>query len=298
MEKRLWKFPRPADYDLRSALRCLSMSRRDPSRQSLPEGGARKLIWLRDHLCRLTIGGNEREVRASLEGPQEALAPIDDLAIEWILGLPDTQHKIILPPTDPLALIPRLVRNSRLGRVFWLVEPIAQTVLHQRVSGAEASLNWQRLCRRHGKEWDGLVSAPSRETLLRLSSADFAACGIEHKRAVPIKEAAFRFQSLLEPGTSPADVGASLLTIRGLGPWTESFVRGHFLGDPDVVPLGDYDLPRLVCYFFRGHREGNDEEMLEVLEPYRGYRFRVLRWLEVARVSVPRRGARLPLGTL
>ena len=288
-----WIFPLPKDYDLRSALRCLSLSRRDPSRKRLPNGGCRKLFRLDEQLCRLTIGADNRRIVVQLDGE----AVLSEAEVLAVIALDDTP-RFPLRSNDPLLTLPANIRNFRFGRICWPLEAVLQTILHQRVSGAEASKNWSRLCYRFGTSWDGLVSPPSAEVILGMSPAHFASCGIEHKRMVAMKEVAFRLRGRLSSDVSPQDYGRSVRAIRGIGVWTEQYVRGHFLGDPDAVPLGDYDLPHLVSYFFQGERRGTDERMLQLLEPYRGQRFRVLTWLGYSGVGPPRRGARLPLGSL
>jgi hypothetical protein len=51
------------------------------------------------------------------------------------------------------------------------------------------------------------------------------------------------------------------------------------LGDGDAVFVGDLHLPHLVTSALAGERRGSDERMLELLEPYRGHRARVVRLL-------------------
>jgi 3-methyladenine DNA glycosylase/8-oxoguanine DNA glycosylase len=67
------------------------------------------------------------------------------------------------------------------------------------------------------------------------------------------------------------------------------------LGDADAVPVGDYHLPHIVGYAFDGTARSTDERMLELLEPYRGHRSRVIRLLLLAGVSAPRFGPRIAL---
>ena len=67
------------------------------------------------------------------------------------------------------------------------------------------------------------------------------------------------------------------------------------LGDADAVSLGDYHLPHLVAWALAGKPRGSDELMLELLEPYRGHRGRVLRLLQLAGITAPRFGPRMPL---
>lgn len=269
------------------------MAGKDPTRLRLPNGGCRKLCWLGESLCRLTIGADQKRVVVELEGE----AAMADDEVRALLALDDNPD-IALPPGDPLLRLPLKVRKFRLGRVPWVYEATLQTVLHQRVSGSEAGHNWHKLCKRHGKEWDGLYSAPSPRSVLQLSSAEFAACGIEGARMLGLRETAFRLKSRASLHENHTDIGSRILACRGIGVWTEQYVRGHFLGDSDAVPLGDYGLPHTVTYFFEGRRKGTDEEMLRLLAPYEGQRFRVLCWLEWSRARPPRRGPRLPHGSL
>ena len=285
-------FPIPEGYDLRSSLRCLSMAGKDPTRLRLPNGGARKVCWVCDQLCRLTIGANQTKVVVNIEG-----ANLQEAEIRALLALDDCPD-VPLIPDDPLWRLPTRIRRFRLGRVPWVYEAVVQTILHQRVSGSEAGHNWNRLCRRYGESWEGLFSVPAPKRLLALSPAEFASCGIEQKRMIPIKEAAFRIQSYFPPETSLEDIGRTVLACRGVGVWTEQYVRGHFLADADAVPLGDYALPKTVSYFFEQNAKGTDDDMLRLLEPYRGHRFRILNWLEWADAGPPRRGARLPHGSM
>ena len=67
--------------------------------------------------------------------------------------------------------------------------------------------------------------------------------------------------------------------IPGCGPWTVGMVSGFALGDPDAVPVGDLHLPSLVANALVGEPRADDARMLELLEPYRGHRFRLIRLL-------------------
>ena len=68
-------------------------------------------------------------------------------------------------------------------------------------------------------------------------------------------------------------------------------MRAH--GDPDAVSVGDYHVPNMVAWALAGEPRADDARMLELLEPYRGQRGRVQRYLEVGRITAPRYGPRL-----
>jgi 3-methyladenine DNA glycosylase/8-oxoguanine DNA glycosylase len=73
-----------------------------------------------------------------------------------------------------------------------------------------------------------------------------------------------------------------------VGPWTAGLVRALALGDPDGVPVGDAELPRLTAWALAGEPQGDDRRMLELLAPYRGQRWRVLRLLYAEGFRAPR----------
>jgi len=86
-----------------------------------------------------------------------------------------------------------------------------------------------------------------------------------------------------------------LRALPGIGPWTAAEVTALALGDPDAVSVGDFHLPHVVSWALAGEPRGSDERMLELLEPYRGHRGRVLRLLQLAGITAPRFGPRMPL---
>ena len=68
---------------------------------------------------------------------------------------------------------------------------------------------------------------------------------------------------------------------------------GFVLGDPDAVPTGDLHLPHEVAWALAGEESADDARMLELLEPFRGHRFRLLRLLLAAgRIHLGRSAAR------
>jgi 3-methyladenine DNA glycosylase/8-oxoguanine DNA glycosylase len=101
--------------------------------------------------------------------------------------------------------------------------------------------------------------------------------GVDMRRAGAIRNAA-PYLARLDAAGSRADLLAILQRLPGVGPWTIGNVMGYAGGDPDAVPVGDLHLPRNVGEAFEGI-PADDARMLELLEPYRGLRFRVLLWI-------------------
>ena len=70
------------------------------------------------------------------------------------------------------------------------------------------------------------------------------------------------------------------------------------LGDADAVSVGDYHLPHLVAWALAGEPRADDARMLELLEPFRGQRGRVIRLVVAGHAGPPRRGPRMPLRSI
>ncbi len=68
---------------------------------------------------------------------------------------------------------------------------------------------------------------------------------------------------------------ASPPLIPGIGVWTAAEVMHRSHGDPDAVSVGDLHLPRIVCSALGNLPHGDDDTMMQLLEPYRGHRYRV-----------------------
>jgi 3-methyladenine DNA glycosylase/8-oxoguanine DNA glycosylase len=89
-----------------------------------------------------------------------------------------------------------------------------------------------------------------------------------------------------------AAAAARLRAYPGIGPWTAAEVTLRALGDPDAVSVGDFHLPNVVAFALAGEPRGDDARMLELLEPWRGHRARVVRLLEASGIEAPKFGPR------
>ena len=116
----------------------------------------------------------------------------------------------------------------------------------------------------------------------------FHPLGIEVKRARTLVAVARVAHRLWEWATLGADGAAEKLAlVPGVGPWTIGMVRGPVFGDDDAVPVGDFHFPHTVSWNLAGEPRGDDARMLELLEPYRPQRGRVLRLLGLAGKRAP-----------
>ena len=241
----------------------------------------------------LVHAGDELRAEAWGPGADRALAHIPAL-----LGL-DLEPTPI-PGGHPL--IARLARRDtgiRIPRTAAVLESLIPAILEQKVTSEEAHRAFTGLIRVHGEpapgptEWR-LRLAPTPVALAALPYYAYHPFGIERRRAELIRRVASRaswFEAIVELPLPEAY--ARLTAVPGIGPWTAAEVGVRSLGDPDAVSVGDFHLPNLVAYALAGEPRGNDTRMLELLEPYRGQRARVMRLLELSGIRPPRYGPRL-----
>jgi 3-methyladenine DNA glycosylase/8-oxoguanine DNA glycosylase len=193
----------------------------------------------------------------------------------------------------------RRLPGLRLGRSAAVVEALVPTVLEQKVVGLEARRSYAKLVRALGEPAPGpapLLVPPAPDVLAKTPSWVFHRFGVERRRAETVIRAC-GYARRLEQTTQMATVDAyrRMEALPGVGPWTSAEVASIALGDPDAVSVGDYHLPHLVSFALAGEPRADDERMLELLEPYRGQRARVIRLLEAGAPSAPRRAPRAQL---
>lgn len=214
-----------------------------------------------------------------------------------LLGLHDTAAGFE-PGLPWLRSLAKRFEGIRIARSRAVAEALAPSVLEQKVTGGDARRAWAWLVRRLGEPAPGpkpLLLPPSPATLAATPSWVFHRANVERKRADTVVRAMRRAVRLEETLAMPvADAYTRLLAFPGIGPWTAAEVANVALGDPDAVSVGDYHLKHQVSWALAGEPRGTDERMLELLEPWRGHRGRVLRLLAAGGIHAPRYGPRLP----
>lgn len=281
-----------------------------------------------DHTLRLGRGDAWRVTRTPL-GPSTTHLVVDDRAAtvratSWGPGAPwSLEHLEDLvgardddsPLTAQLAAPPR----ARGGQLLWdlhrrlaglriprtraVAEALVPTVVEQKVAGREARRSYQELVAALGEPApgpaelvDGLLVPPDPAALAATPTWAFHRFGLEAKRAGTIR-AVSRLASRVDAlADAPLVEAYALLgAIPGVGPWSAAEVGRVALGDADAVSLGDHNLPHQVSWALARRPRGTDDEMLELLEPYRGQRGRVICLIVASGITAPRRGPRRPL---
>jgi len=236
-----------------------------------------------------------REVRCDAwgDGASEVVTQLPEL-----LGAADDQSGF-----DPrLPLVARAQQRHpglRIPRTTRVLESLLPAVLEQRVIGAEAFASWRRLVRKYGDPApgptpNGMRVPPAAHTWRKVPSWDWHRAGVDPGRAATaVRCASLARQLQAAAGLEPAAATRRLRAVPGVGPWTAAEVAQRALGDADAISVGDYHLAAAVGWTFVGHAV-DDVEMLQILEPWRPHRGRVIRLLEADRTLVkPRRGPRL-----
>lgn len=203
------------------------------------------------------------------------------------------------PPPGIVRQLARRNRGLRLGSTGRVYEAIAPTILGQRVTSGEAKSGYARLVRAYGETApgpDGLRLPPSPDVLGGLGYEEFHRHGIERSRAMNLREVARRANRLEEiTGMGREAAYRRLTAVRGVGPWTAGHVMAIAWGDNDAVPVGDFHLPNTIAWALAGEPRGDDARMLELLEPYRPHRRRVVLLLKQAGAAAPKYGAKTPI---
>lgn len=183
----------------------------------------------------------------------------------------------------------RLLPGLRLLRVPWLYDMTCSAILQQRIRFVDAVRDWRRITMRWGSTGPlGLRVFPPAEVLAKVPRFELERMGIDAKRARALLLFAKEQQFVrLKAGADFQTLREVLLRVPGIGPWTTESVLGYGAGDADAAIPGDLHLPRVVCYALAGEFRGTDERMMELLEPFRGDRFRVIRLVSASGLDVP-----------
>jgi len=238
----------------------------------------------------ITVVGNSIEAQAWGPGAPWLLD-----ALPGMLGL-DDDPTAFAPQHDIVDKLHRRFRGLRIGRTGLIWEQLPEIILGQKVTTTEAGRSWNSLVKTFGEDAPGphpLRIGPPANALAGLPYYAFHRHGVERKRAQIIIGAARKAHRLEEAAQmSVEDAYRRLMAFPGIGIWTASLVLGPAIGDPDAIPIGDYHVKNTVSWALAAEPRGTDERMIELLEPYRGHRQRVVRLLHLGGIKAPKYGPR------
>ena len=288
----VWRPRQPVD--VRLTLGPLSRGRNDPTHKMSADGSLWRTTLTPQGPATYRVAQRQGEVHAEAWGD----------GAEWVIaGIPtllgeDDDWSGFEPRHPLLVESHRRHPGLRIPRTRRVMEQLVPAVLEQKVTGKEARQAFAVLVRRFGAPAPGPAPAgmlvpPSPDTWRRVPSWEWHRAGVDPKRMRTVMEAC-RVASRLEGAVdlAPADALRRLRAVHGIGEWTAAEVAQRALGDGDTVSVGDYHLSQFVGWALLG-RPVDDAGMLEVLEPWRPHRQRVVRLIEVSGASKPRFGPRL-----
>ncbi|MDH6124083.1 DNA-3-methyladenine glycosylase 2 family protein [Kitasatospora sp. GP82] len=290
--ERRWRPGYPLD-----AARTLLPLRRgpaDPSYRTTGDGA----IW---RASRTPDGpGTIRIIARAGEVTAQAWGPGADWLLERLpalLGAEDDPGALVLPPGS-LREAQRTHAGVRLGRTGLVLESLVPAILEQKVTTDEAYRAWRILLRDFGTPApgpeEGMRVAPSARAWALIPSWEWHRAGVDPKRSATITRAV-RLAPRLEEASAlgHADALARLTAVPGIGLWTAAETLQRSNGDADAVSVGDYHLPNLVGWALAGRPRSTDEQMLDLLAPYTGQRYRLCRLILLTGTHAPRYGPRL-----
>lgn len=292
-----------APYDLRATLSVLARGTADPAMRF----GADGLWWCLRTPQGLPVTVRLRQqpgphglVRAWLWGPgadwvRDRLWRMIGLQDCWA-DFDDTEFLASLPPFVRVAR--RANPGVRLPATGLLFDQLTTVVLEQKVTHEEARYAWRYLLRRYGEEPPGpapmgMRVPPSPQQWARIPSWAWHQARVDGQRSRIVLGLARRASTLDRIAQQPLpQLRRSIRLLSGVGPWTAAEVLQRTHADPDSVSVGDYHLAHHVVEALSGVR-GDDARMLQLLEPWRGQRHRVVRLIGLSGFRPSRFGPKL-----
>lgn len=187
--------------------------------------------------------------------------------------------------------------GDRFGRTNLVFDALLVAICAQKVTSTEA----RRAMRGLYLDFSDPAPGPNRRLRLppdprRMAAAPYHAFHrhqLEKRRADLIRAVSSLGPRIDALGEEPLDRAAAVLeSIGGIARWTSAKTLEVSHGDPDQVAVGDFHFKNIVVHHLTGRDRGSDEEMLELLEPFRPHRGRVIRLLHTLG-HAPKFGPRL-----
>ncbi|KJK10795.1 3-methyladenine DNA glycosylase [Terrabacter sp. 28] len=290
---RAWRSER--EISLRGQLGAFRRGGGDPTSRFGREGSATRAVQTPEGVgtLHLVCRPGDSEVHAHAWGPG---GPWLLESVPALLGEEDDPTGFV-PHHDLVAEAWRRFPHWRVPRSALVFDALAPAVIEQKVTGQEAFAGYRTLVRRFGEvapgPFPGLMAPPTPAGWAAIPSWAWLQASVDGARSRTVVRAA-GYAGRLEEGArvSVAEAQRRLRALPGIGVWTCAEVAQRALGDPDSVSFGDYHVAKDIGWALTG-TPVDDDGLAELLEPYRGHRYRVQQLLGMAGHHRPRRGPRM-----
>lgn len=188
-------------------------------------------------------------------------------------------------PEDPLiADLHHRNPGLRFGATGLVFDALVIAVCGQKVTGREAGRAIRGLYERFSEVAPGpnerLRLPPDPTRMAAAPYHHYHEIHLEKRRADVLRNLASHEERISALSAESSEVAAACLrSFQGVGDWSVAETLAVSHGDPDQVPVGDFHIKHLVVHHLTGKDRGTDEEMLQLLEPFRPHRGRVIRLL-------------------
>ncbi len=294
--------------DVLGSLRMMGVGPGDPSTRARPGFVAKAAnLHVREgktlvaRPITLAVFESQQTYRIEIHGARGDTSQLD---IDGLVGRKDDAFESFAPTHPRIVDIAKRSKALRLVRLPWVYDALVATVFQQKVAFVDAARSYRAMLHELARPAPGpfeLLLPPSAIDLKGYPLHDAMRLGIDAKRIRAIRATSIyadRIDALAKRTLSESR--AFLMALDGIGPWTTESVLGGVLGDADAVPVGDYWIPHTVSFALTGEprapKENPDGRLLELLLPFTGNRYRVIRLIEAAGIGAPRFGPRMRFG--
>ncbi len=151
------------------------------------------------------------------------------------------------------------------------VQSLARAIVGQQLSGNAADTIWGRVLDIYGGTF------PTATAILATSDERLRAAGLSGAKTAAVKDLARHVvEKKLVPKklvtASDEVVTATLLPVRGIGPWSVDMFLMFALARPDVLPVGDLGVKKGMQLHFRLRKLPEAARMTKLAEPWRPFR--------------------------
>lgn len=174
--------------------------------------------------------------------------------------------------------------GDRFGRTQLVLRALLTAICGQKVTGQEATNAMRGLRRAFSDPAPGpnphLRLPPDPDRMADAPYHVYHGLHLEKRRADLLRGVARHARRIGElSDRTSAEAERVLATFSGISRWTTAKTLEVSHGDPDQVAVGDFHFKHMVVHHLTGRDRGTDREMLELLEPFRPHRGRVIRLL-------------------